>query len=253
MSVHVTDEQAVTELIERHRALYDGPMIEAKLKRIIRDAPQSKLSDWDIHRLLRTSRAVLFNAHVQVVSGHHTETYLRFESVAKFPQLLTLIARDMADWLRQRFRKDTLAGVVSTASDARLLVERVADLLRGDLSLRVVLTPFNRETGRIGTEVATGAIRPGERFVVLNDVTTRGSCVSKLGRVVTDHGGVLAGMMVFARRDSGQFPLVDELAAKFPFYYTTDLDMPQWEPDQCPVCQQHKPLMTWKEMPELPG
>lgn len=251
MSVHVSDEQAVTELIERHRALYDGPVVEAKLKRIIRDAPQSKLSDWDIHRLLRTSRAVLFDVHVQVVSGHHTEACLRFESIAKFPQLLTLIARDMADWLRQRFRKDPVAGIVSTASDARLLAERVADLLRGDLPLRVVLTPFNRETGTIGTEVASGAIRPGERFVVLNDVTTRGNCVSKLGQVVMDHGGVLAGMMVFARRDSGQFPLVDELAAKFPFYYTTDLDMPQWEPAQCPACKGRKALLSWKEMPEL--
>ena len=57
----------------------------------------------------------------------------------------------------------------------------------------------------------TGQIRRGERFLVLNDVTTRGQCVNKLGKVVTDHGGVLAGMMVFARRDSGQFPLMDEL------------------------------------------
>jgi orotate phosphoribosyltransferase len=119
------------------------------------------------------------------------------------------------------------------------------------MRLRVVLTPYHGETGKIGTEIATGAIRPGERFVALNDVTTRGNCVSKLGGVITEHGGILAGMIVFARRDSRQFPLVEELAAKLPFYYTADLDMPQWEPSTCPLCRASKPLLSWKDLPEL--
>ncbi|OLD41795.1 MAG: hypothetical protein AUI21_01295, partial [Nitrospirae bacterium 13_1_40CM_2_62_10] len=238
MSVKVKTEQTerlVTDLVERHRRLYDGPDIESELKSIIRDSPQSKLSDWDVHRILRTSRSVFFETHVEVVSGHHTATYLRFESIAQIPQLIRLIARDMADWVRQTFQEAPLVGIVATTSEARHLAEGVADLLRDKMRLRVVLTPFNRETGKIGTEVATGVIRSGERFVVLNDVTTRGNCVSKLGQVVTDHGGSLAGMMVFARRDSGQFPLMGELTAKFPFYCTADLNMPQWEPQSCPL------------------
>ena len=251
MSATMTDEQAVTELIQRHRTLYDGPAIEPKLKSIIRDAPQSKLSDWDVHRILRSSRSVFFDTHVVVASGHHTGTYLRFESIARFSQLITLIARDMADWIRQTYEKDPVVGLVTTASDAQLLAERVADLLREKMRLRVVLTPFSRETGKIGTEMIAGAIRGGERFVVLNDVTTRGNCVSKLGKVVTENGGVLAGMMVFARRDSGQFPMMDELAAKFPFYFTTDLNMPQWEQTGCPLCKAKKPLLSWRHMPEL--
>lgn len=251
MSVTMTDGQAVTELIQRHRTLYDGPAVEPKLKSIIRDAPHSKLSDWDVHRLLRSSRAVFFDTHVEVASGHHTGSYLRFESIARFSQLVTLIARDMADWIRQTYEKDPVVGLVTTASDAQVLAERVADLLHEKMRLRVVLTPFNRETGKIGTEVIASAIRAGERFVVLNDVTTRGNCVGKLGKVVTEHGGVLAGMMVFARRDSGQFPLMDELTAKFPFYYTADLNMPQWEPAGCPLCKAKKPLLSWRDMPEL--
>ncbi|MBI4400066.1 MAG: hypothetical protein HY581_00355 [Nitrospirae bacterium] len=254
MSVNVAHkgaERVVMDLIARHRSLYDSPGIDSKLKSIIKDVPHSKLSDWDVHRILRVSRSVFFDTHVEVFSGHHTATYLRFESIARFPQLITLIARDMADWIRQMYEKDPIVGIVATASDAHLLAERVADLLREKMRLRVALTPFNQETGKIGTEVATGAIRTGERFVVLNDVTTRGNCVSKLGRVVTDHGGILAGMMVFARRDSGQFPLMDELTAQFPFYYTADLNMPQWDPERCPLCQMKQPLLSWREMPEF--
>jgi orotate phosphoribosyltransferase len=75
--------------------------------------------------------------------------------------------------------------------------------------------------------------------------------VSKLGQVITENGGLLAGMMVFARRDSGQFPLMNELIARHPFYYTVDLDMPQWEPRNCPLCRMSKPLLSWRDMPEL--
>ena len=254
MSVNMKVERAdrlVTDLLERHRRLYESPDIESELKSIIRDSPQSKLSDWDVHRILRTSRSVFFDTHVELVSGHHTATYLRFESIAQIPQLIRLISRDMADWIRQNYQKDPIVGIVATASEAHHLAESVADLLRDRMRLRVVLTPFNRETGKIGTELATGVIRSGERFVVLNDVTTRGNCVSKLGKVVTDHGGSLAGMMVFARRDSGQFPLMGELTAKFPFYYTADLNMPQWEPQDCPLCRAKQPLLSWRELPEF--
>lgn len=251
MSITTTNDRTLKELVEWHRDVYEGPTIDPKLKGIIRDAPQSKLSDWDIHRILRASSAVFFDTHVEVVSGHHTATYLRFASIARFPQLIKLITRDMADWIRQMFQKNPVVGIVATASEARLLADGVAELLRGDMPLRVVLTPYNPETGKIGTEVAPGAIQPGERFVAMNDVTTRGNCVSKLGKVITDRGGVLAGMMVFARRDSGQFPLMGELTAQYPFYYTADLDMPQWEPEVCPLCGMKKPLLSWKDMPEI--
>ena len=251
MTVKVSNGKELTELVQEHRQLYEAPMIDAKMSAIIRDAPQSKLSNWDVHRILRTSRSIMFDSHVELVSGHHTATYLRFESIAAFPQLIRLIARDMADWIGHQYTTGDLAGIVATASAAEGLAEAVVDLVREHLRLSVVLTPFDHETGKIGTEVVTGAIRPGEQFLVLNDVTTRGNCVSKLGKVVTDHGGIVAGMLVFARRDSGQFPLVEQLMGQFPFYYTADLNMPQWEPEHCPLCKMDKPLVSWKDMPEL--
>lgn len=250
MSV-ITGEQAVAELVQRQRALYGGPAIDARLETIIRGGAHTALTGRDILRVLRTSRSVFFDSHVEVVSGHHTATYLRFDSVARFPELIKLVARDMADWIERTFQREPITGIVTTASAARLLAEGVADMLHNRMRLRVTLTPYNDETGRIGTDIAIGGINQGERFLALNDVTTRGNCVSKLGKVITDHGGLLAGMLVFARRDSGQFPLMNELLAQHPFYYTTDLDMPQWEPAECPLCRQNQPLLSWRDMPEL--
>jgi orotate phosphoribosyltransferase len=251
MSVNLTQGPALSELVERHRKLYVSPEIDTRLERIIRKGTYSNLSEWDVHRILRTAQAVFFDTHVEVVSGHHTGTYLRFESIARVPELLGLIVRDMANWLSRTFEREPIAGIVTTGSAAVQLADGVAKLLPPQTGLRVTVTPYNCETGRIGTEISEGRIRPGERFVALNDVTTRGNCVSKLGKVITDQGGRLAGMMVFARRDSGQFPLMDELIATYPFYYTTDLDMPQWEPERCPLCRDRQPLLFWRDMPEL--
>jgi orotate phosphoribosyltransferase len=250
MSV-ITDEQALAELVHRHRELYNGPAIDARLDAIIRDGLHTELTGWDILRVLRTSQSVFFDTHVEVVSGHHTATYLRFESIARLPELIRLLARDMAEWIRWTFENNPITGLVATTSAAEALAEGIADVLHDTMRMRVTLTPFSCETGRIGTDIKIGAIRPGEHFVALNDVTTRGNCVSKLGKVITDNGGLLAGMMVFARRDSGQFPLMGDLIAQHPFYYTTDLDMPQWEPAQCPLCRTNKPLLSWRDMPEL--
>jgi orotate phosphoribosyltransferase len=250
MSV-IMGEQALAELVQRHRELYDAPAIDTRLEAIIRDGSQTQLTGWDILRVLRTSQSVFFDTHVEVVSGHHTATYLRFESVARFPQLIKLLARDMAQWIGRAFQNNPITGIVATTSAAELLAEGIADVLHDTMRLRVTLTPYSCETGRIGTDIKIGAIKPAERFLALNDVTTRGNCVSKLGKVITDNGGLLAGMMVFARRDSGQFPLMSQLIAQHPFYYTTDLDMPQWEPAQCPLCRMNKPLLSWKDMPEI--
>ena len=246
-----TIEQALVELVDRHRALYEGPAIEDKLKPVVRAGSHTELTHWDILRVLRTSQSVFFDTHVEVVSGHHTGTYLRFESIARFPELIRLLAQDMAEWIRRTFHHDPITGIVATTSAAEVLAQGIAEQLYDTMRLRVTLTPYSCETGRIGTNITVGTIKAGERFLALNDVTTRGNCVSKLGKVITDNGGLLAGMMVFARRDSGQFPLMNELVAQHPFYYTTDLDMPQWEPTNCPLCRMNRPLLSWKDMPEL--
>jgi len=246
-----TVEQVLAEVMERHRELYGGSMIDAKLRTMIRAGAHTNLTEEDVLHILRSSRSVFFDTHVEVVSGHHTATYLRFESIAHVPDLIQQIAGDMARWIRRTFERHPILGLVATSSAAKRLAEEISVGLRNAMQLQIALTPYSCETGRIGTDIAVGAIKAGVRFVALNDVTTRGNCVKKLGKVITDSGGLLAGMMVFARRDSGQFPLMNELIAQYPFYYTTDLDMPQWEPTHCPLCRAGKPLLLWKDIPAL--
>ncbi len=248
-SIEKPADAAAMEIVERQRTLYEGPEIDSMLDHLIRETPHPTLSPWDIQQLLCGSRALYFDSHVEVVSGHHTGLYLRFESIARSPDLITRIAANMAEWIVDTFGNDPPAGIITTSSDARLLAQRTSDLLATRLPIRVVLTPFDPQTGKIGTDMVQGSIATGERFLALNDVTTRGICVNKLGTVVTAHGGQIAGMMVFARRDSGQFPLLAELTGTYPFYFSVDLEMPQWEPADCHLCKEKKPLVLWRDLP----
>ena len=248
----VTDQsKRLSDVIERNRLLYSDPNIDATIQGIISPSPQSGLSEWDILRILRHSQSVFFDTHIEVVSGQHTATYLRFESIAQYPQLIRVIARGMGKWIAQLTKNHRIEGIVAPASEARLLAEGIAAYLEAEIPLRVVLAPFDHATGKIGTDVPSEAIREGEHFLALNDVTARGNCVNKLGQIVTDRGGNLVGMMVCVRRDSGQFPFMEELTAQYPFYFGAALDMPQWDPSDCPLCRAGETLFSWKDMPFL--
>ena len=241
----------LSELIDHQRRIYSDHIVEEKLAAVIGESPYSSLAQRDVVGIFHHSRAILFDTHVAVVSGHHTETYVQFESIAQYPQLVSIISGDMAQWVLGLSEHHRIDGLLVPASDARLLAEGMLRAFNNRLPMRIVEAPFNSETGKISTEVSEQAIGKGEKFVVLNDVTSRGNCVSKLGKIVTAHGAHVVGMMVFARRDSGQFPLMDELTAKYPFYYSTRLNMPQWETSVCPLCHRGETVFSWRDMPTL--
>ena len=251
MDLMTDNQKRLSELIDHQRKVYADSLVHTKFEGVIGESSYSSLSKSDIHRIFSKSKAIFFDTHVEVVSGHHTEMYVRFESIAQYPELISVISQDMAQWVLGISQQNRIDGLLVPDSDARLLAEGIVRELKTRMDIRVVTAPFNPDTGKIGTEVSDDVIQQKENFVVLNDVTTRGNCVSKLAKIVTDHRGTVVGMMVFARRDSGQFPFMNELAARFPFYYGTALTMPQWEPEVCPLCDRGEPLFSWKDMPLL--
>lgn len=249
MNMVLDKQQRLSELIEHHHKLYADPIVEDRLRVIVEESPCSSLSKNELIRIFRASKAVVFDTHVAVVAGHHTETYVGFESIAGDPRLISIISCDMGQWILGLGQHHRIDGILVPASSARSLAEGIATVIHQRMPVRVICAPYDTETGKIGTEVPEEAIRKGDNILVMNDVTARGNCVNKLGTVVNDHGGHVVGMMVFARRDSGQFPLIDDLMSRYPFYYGTKLMTPQWEVSACPNCRRGEEVFSWKDMP----
>lgn len=249
MNLVLEKHKRISELVDYQRKLYADSIIEERLQAIVQESPYSSLSKNEVIRIFRDSKAILFDTHVSVVSGHHTGTYLGFDSIASDPQLLSIISQDMGEWVFGLSQHHRIDGLLVPDSDARVLAEGMAAIINPRMPVKVAYAPFNPETGKIGTEIPEDAIGKGNNFVVINDVTARGSCVNKLGTIVNDQGGHVVGMMVFARRDSGQFPFLDDLMSRYPFYYGTNVTMPQWEIQECPNCLRGEEFFSWKEMP----
>jgi orotate phosphoribosyltransferase len=249
MDMVLEKHKRISELADHRRKIYANASVEGRLHAIVQESPCSSLSKHDLVGIFRDSQAVLFDTHVVVVSGHHTATYLGFEAISRDPHLLSIISRDMGQWVLGLGQHHRIDGFLVPASDARLLAEGMATGINSRMPVRVVHAPFDAETGKIGTDISADAIRKGDNFVVINDVTARGNCVNKLGTIVKDHGGHVVGMMVFARRDSGQFPFMDDLMSQYPFYYGTKVKMPQYEIPDCPNCQRGEEFFSWREMP----
>lgn len=249
MNLVLEKHKRISELVDYQRRLYADSTVEERLQAIVGESPSSSLSKNEVIRILRDSKAILFDTHVSVVSGHHTATFLGFESIARDADLLSIISRDMGQWVLGLSQHHRIDGLLVPASAAGLLAEGMATIISPHMPVRVVYAPFNPETGKIGVEIPEDSIRKGDNFVVINDVTARGSCVNKLGTIVNAHGGHVVGMMVFARRDSGQFPLMSDLMSRYPFYYGTNVTMPQWEIQDCPNCRRGEEFFSWKEMP----
>ncbi|PJA78500.1 MAG: hypothetical protein CO149_03700, partial [Nitrospirae bacterium CG_4_9_14_3_um_filter_51_5] len=93
MDMVLDKQQRLSELGEHHQQLYANSLVEERLQAIVGESPCSSLSNRDVVRIFRDSTSVVFDTHVAVVSGHHTATYLRFESIARFPHLISLISR----------------------------------------------------------------------------------------------------------------------------------------------------------------
>lgn len=72
-------------------------------------------------------------------------------------------------------------------------------------------------------------IHPGERFLVVEDVVTRGGRVLETLAIVRSHGGVPVGVAAIVDRSGGQLP---EFGC--PFVSLVRLDVETFEPDKLP-------------------
>lgn len=72
-------------------------------------------------------------------------------------------------------------------------------------------------------------IAHGERFVVVEDVVTRGGRLLETADIVRRHGGVVAAAACLVNRSGGQLPAMD-----FPFHGLVELNPETFAPDALP-------------------
>lgn len=187
-----------------------------------------------IREILKTPGTYVSETHVLYPAdseGAHLLSFFSIEEIAKNPQYVDWIIKDMARWIeRERIEFDVIF-VPNEPSVAEIAEELAWELAPCDL----VLWEY-QDTGRFGDKLVFGKIRPGERVLVMNGVTQQGRCVGqRLPGFVESLGGRVVGAAVFAKGTTGLVKAC-ELKYESKFYSAVQADIPVFSENECPVC-----------------
>ena len=72
-------------------------------------------------------------------------------------------------------------------------------------------------------------IKPGEKFIVIEDVVTRGGRLMETVDIVKKHGGTVVAAACLVNRSGGELPAMD-----FPFHGLVELNPETFAPDALP-------------------
>lgn len=183
--------------------------------------------------LFRRSGALL-EGHFRLTSGLHSSGYLQCALVLQHPEHAGALGRAIAD--RTRSLRPTavlspaLGGVVIGHEVGRALGVRAlfAERQDGELTLR---------RGFV--------IAENDRVLVVEDVLTTGGSTRETMQVARASGGQVVGAASIVNRSGGR------AAFDVPFASLLDVDLPTYEPNECPLCAQGLPVIKPGSRPVL--
>ncbi|NJE05352.1 orotate phosphoribosyltransferase [Thermococcus sp. M36] len=150
--------------------------------------------------------AILFG-HFVLTSGKESDYYINVKRLSTNPNALKLIARLMAE----------------EAQKAGISFDRVAG---PELGAVPITTALALETGKPlvivrkkpkghGTESQIeGEVRPGDRILLVEDVTTTGGSVLRAAEVLEELGAEIAAISVVVDREEGA---AEKIRGRYPF------------------------------------
>jgi orotate phosphoribosyltransferase len=177
----------------------------------------------EIYKTLEETGALL-NGHFELRSGLHSDRYFQCANVLRYPRVAERLCAELARQLAPALADMKLDGVISPALGGILVGHEIARALN-------VLSIFaEKQDGKLA--LRRFAIRPGERYVVAEDVITRGGRVQETIDIVRAAGATVAAVAVLVDRSAG--------AARFdaPTFSLLRLTAQTWDPAVCPLCRQ---------------
>ncbi|MBN1550954.1 orotate phosphoribosyltransferase [bacterium] len=179
-----------------------------------------------VFEILRETNALL-EGHFKLSSGKHSNKYLQCARVLQFPTH----ARILGKLLGQRFSDMNIDGVIAPAIGGIIIAHEVA----GALGVRAIFGERNegRMSLRRGFQISRG-----ERFLVIEDVITTGKSTREIIELLYSFEGILAGVCAIADRSNSALNLPCHPES------LVQLDVSNWDPDECPLCKANYPLTT---------
>jgi len=174
------------------------------------------MTEMEVLQMFRDSQALL-DGHFILRSGLHSRQY--FQCSLALQQMP--VVEKLGAALAQNIRHPGAATVISPAMGGLFIGQEVAR----QLGIRFIFV--EKEEGRLVLRRGF-KISPGERFLVVEDVVTRGGRVQETIDIVRAHSAEVAGVAMLVNRSGGE--------AKFgvPTISLITLQVETFKPDQLP-------------------
>jgi len=163
--------------------------------------------------------------HFLLSSGLHSPYYLQCAKVLQYPEYAEILCGELAERIKETVPEcdvviaPAIGGIIVSYETARHLNVRgiFAERVNGKLTLRR------------GFE-----IKRGERVVVVEDVVTTGKSTKETIEVVKSKGGIVTAVGSLVDRSGGKVDF------GVPFKTLWRLEVPVYEPQECPLCREGK-------------
>jgi len=185
----------------------------------------TRFDEAEVARLYE-SKGALLRGHFRLSSGLHSGVYLQSALILQYPDEARRLGADLAD----RLRHVAAETVVAPALGGILVAHEVARAL----GVRGLFT--EREEGRM-TLRRGFSLGAEERCLVVEDVVTTGGSTREVIACVEATGARVVGVGALVDRSGGQ--------ARFdqPFEALLRLSVPNYKPEDCPMCREGRPLV----------
>jgi len=179
----------------------------------------------------------LLNGHFELRSKLHSNRYFQCANVLRYPRIAEKLCKEVtARAVKSGKLGKKIDGVISPAVGGILVGHEVARALGVKCVFAEKVQDGDKKdaTGKPLTKLAMRrfALKKGERYVVAEDVVTKGGRVQETIDLVKAAGAKVAGVVVLVDRSAGKVKF-----GRTPMFSLMQMTPVTWEPAECPLCK----------------
>ena len=193
------------------------------------------MTEKQIIKAFKDTKALL-EGHFELRSKLHSNRYFQCANVLMYPRIASKLCREATKRAVASGRLGKkIDGVISPAVGGILVGHEVAR----ELNVKCIFAEKVQgkgvdATGKPNTVLALRrfSIKKGERYVVAEDVVTKGGRVQETIDLVKAAGGKVAGVVLLVDRSGGKVKF-----GRIPMFSLMQMTPVTWEPSECPLCK----------------
>ncbi|MFO7936323.1 MAG: orotate phosphoribosyltransferase [Kiritimatiellia bacterium] len=186
------------------------------------------MTEQEILQNLKETEALL-SGHFELRSGLHSNRFFQCANLLRFPRIAGKMCAALVEKVKASQDVDDVDEVISPALGGIIVGHEVARAMDKTCIFA------EKEDGNL--VMRRFRIKPGKRYIIAEDVITRGGRVQETVRLVEQAGGEVAAVLVLVDRSAGKADF------DYPLYSLLQMAPEVWEPENCPMCAADEPFV----------